>query len=493
LTNLLYLLPFQLIVLYSLHKKTVLFAAAIFFCCTLSAQNDSNMVIGQPWSLSQCISYAWKHNLSIKQSEVSRDIAKNNVTGSKANIFPNVNGYASNTYNFGRTIDPFTNTFASSEVLSQDFYVSSSFTIFGGEQNLNTVKQNQASYEASRYDVEVSKNNIALNIASGYLQVLLDQELLEEAKNQHEVTLQQVERTQNLVTAGSLARSNLLDVQAQEANDDVNQINAQNQLDLAMLSLAQLLDVDSVQLFKIAKPDIQIPANAVIDGPEQVYYKALTSMPDIHSAEMKWKSSEDAKQVAEGGLFPKLTLNGTIGTGYSGANKQTSTVYNNDTLGYVGTSPIVAKVPTTQEGGVTPWAKQLNDNFNKSIGFRLNIPIFNGLQSNMAYRNAKLNALNNYYNYESSEINLRKNIQQAYADALGALKKYHATEKAVTSLQEAFNYTKTKFDVGMSTALDYNTAKTNLTKAESDLLQAKYNYIFKVKVLDYYEGKPLKL
>ncbi|HSY75539.1 MAG TPA: TolC family protein, partial [Bacteroidia bacterium] len=386
-----------------------------------------------------------------------------------------------------------TNTFASSEVLSQDFYVSSSFTIFGGEQNLNTVKQNQASYEASRYDVEVSKNNIALNIASGYLQVLLDQELLEEAKNQHEVTLQQVERTQNLVTAGSLARSNLLDVQAQEANDDVNQINAQNQLDLAMLSLAQLLDVDSVQLFKIAKPDIQIPANAVIDGPEQVYYKALTSMPDIHSAEMKWKSSEDAKQVAEGGLFPKLTLNGTIGTGYSGANKQTSTVYNNDTLGYVGTSPIVAKVPTTQEGGVTPWAKQLNDNFNKSIGFRLNIPIFNGLQSNMAYRNAKLNALNNYYNYESSEINLRKNIQQAYADALGALKKYHATEKAVTSLQEAFNYTKTKFDVGMSTALDYNTAKTNLTKAESDLLQAKYNYIFKVKVLDYYEGKPLKL
>jgi len=480
-------------VLKTLHKKNKLLAVALLACGIVNAQKDTNLALGQPWPLDYCISYAWQHNLTVKQAQVSSEIAKNNVTGSKGNILPTINGMASNTWNYGRTIDPFTNTFATSQVLSQDFYLSSSFTLFGGEQSVNQLKQNQASYEASKYDVEVNKNNIALNIASGYLQVLLDQELLIEAKNQHEVTLQQVERTQQLVTAGSLSRSNLLDVQAQEANDDVNQVNAQTQLDLAMLGLAQLLDIDSLQLFKIAVPEITIPANPAIDGPEQVYFKALVSMPDIHSAELKWKSAEDAKQAAAGALYPKLTFNATVGTGYSGSDKTSSTAYNLDTLGYVGASPLVAKEPTITEGPAVKWADQLNNNFNKSFGFRLNIPILNGLQANVAYRNAKLNALNNYYNYENSELTLRKNIQQAYADALGALRKYHATEKSVASLSEAYNYTKTKFDVGMSTALDYNTAQTNLNKAKSDLLQAKYNYIFKIKVLDYYEGKPLKL
>lgn len=455
------------------------------------AQNDS-LPLGQPWSLNQCINYAWQHNLTIKQAEVSREIAQNNVTGAKANILPSFNGYVANTWNYGRTIDPFTNTFATSEVLSQDYYVSSQFTIFGGEQSVNQVKQNQATLEASRYDVEISKNNIALNIASAYLQVLLDQELLAEAHDQHDVSIQQVEHTQQLVTAGSLSRSNLLDVQAQEANDDVNQVNAQTQLDLAMLGLAQLLDIDSVQLFKIAVPILNIPNNPAIDGPEQVYFKALTSMPDIHSSELKWKSSEYAQSAAAGALYPKLTFNATVGSGYSGSDYETTTGVVPVTI-QTSAGPLTIDEPTEIEGPLLPFSQQLNENFNKSIGFRLNIPILNGLQSNVAYRNAKLNALNNYYNYENSELTLRKNIQQAYADALGALRKYHATQKSVASLTEAYNYTKTKFDVGMSTALDYNTAKTNLTKAQSDLLQAKYNYIFKIKVLDYYEGKPLKL
>ncbi len=457
-----------------------------------NAQKDT-LILGLPWSLDECITYSWTHNLTVQQAIINRQIAKNTVTGSKANLLPNLNGYAANTWNVGRTIDPFTNTFASSEVLSQDFYVNSSFTIFGGEQAVNTVKQNEFAYKASGFDVDVSKNNLALNIASGYLQVLLDMELLAEAKNQHEVTLQQVEHTQTMVDAGSLARSNLLDIQAQEANDDVNQINAQNQLDLAYLGLAQLLDIDSTQRFKILIPQLSIPENPALETPEQVYTKALTNQPDIHSNELKWESAEAAQQAAAGALYPKLTFNATVGTGYSGSNRTTSTIYNNDTLGFVGTSPIVATVPSEKEGNVTPWGQQLNEDFNKSFGFRLNIPILNGLQTNIAYRNAKLNALNAYYTYENNELSLRKNIQQAYADALGALNKFHATEKAVASSREAFNYTKTKFDVGMATALDYNTAKINLVKAESDQLQAKYTYVFKVKVLDYYEGKPLKL
>lgn len=476
----------------NIHNKLNLIAILLLSFGITNAQKDSSMALGQPWPLDYCINYAWQHNLTIKQSEISRNIAENNVTSSKANLLPTVNGYVANTWNYGRTIDPFTNTFATSEVLSQDYYVSGQFTIFGGEQSVNQVKQNKTAFEASKFDVEISKNNIALNIAASYLQVLLDQELLTEATNQHRVTLQQVEHTQQLVTAGSLSRSNLLDVQAQEANDDVNQVNAQTQLDLATLGLAQLLDIDSVQLFKIAVPIITIPDNPAIDGPDQVYYKALTTMPDIHSAELKWKSAEYARGAAAGALYPKLTFNATLGSGYSGSDYETQMGYATQTI-LVGGSPVILQVPTETEGSLLPFHQQIADNFNKSFSFRLNIPILNGLQTNMAYRNAKLNALNNYYNYENSELTLRKNIQQAYADALGALRKYHATQKSVASLTEAYNYTKTKFDVGMSTALDYNTAQTNLNKAESDLLQAKYNYIFKIKVLDYYQGKPLKL
>lgn len=493
-TILLSLFPFVNIVQKNNHIKRALLVAALCSSALLNAQKKDSLVLGQPWTLDQCIGYAWDHNLNVKQAELNHQMAGNTYTGSKANMLPSLNGYASHTYNYGRTIDPFTNTFATSQVLSEDFYMSSSFTIFGGLQNENTVKEDEASYKAAGYDVDVSKNNIALNVASGYLQVLLDQELLQQAKDQHEVSLQQVEHTKQLVDAGSLAKSNLLNVQAQEASDEVNEINAQNQLDLAVLTLAQYLNIDSVQLFKIATPDIQIPDNAYLDSPETVYNKAITTQPDIQSSELKWESAERGKQAAAGALYPKLQVTASIGSGYSGANRESSVAYSLDTIAATTSGQaVVSYVPHTHEGGITPWSKQLNDNFNKSVGFKLTIPIFNGLQTNMAYRNAKLNSLYAYYTYQNTQLTLRKNIQQAYADALGALKKYHAEQKSVESLREAFNYTKTKFDVGMATALDYNTAKTNLTKAESDLAQAKYNYIFKVKVLDYYEGKPLKL
>jgi outer membrane protein len=494
LAELLSLLAFLKIVQKRLYKKLISIAlGCISFSAVYAQKQDTALVLGQPWSLQQCIAYAWQNNIQVKQAEISQKMAKNTQTGSKANLLPSVSGFADHVYNDGRTIDPFTNTFATSQVLSEDFYVSATFTIFGGFQNINTIKEDKANYKASTYDLQVSKNNIALNIASGYLQVLLDVELLAEAKNQHDVTLQQVEHTQKLVDAGGLARSNLLDVESQEANDEVNEINAQNQLDLANLALAQMLDIDSTQLLKILKPELNIPDNAVLDAPEQVYAKALTTQPDIQSAETKWESAESAKQVAAGAMYPKLQLTGSMGTGYSGSDASTSIILANETI-VTNYGPLTLyDQPQESEGPVIPWSKQLSDNFNQSFGLRLNVPIFNGLQSHVAWQNAKLNAQNSFYNYQNAEITLRKNIQQAYADALGALKRYHALQKAEVSLKESYNYTKSKFDVGMATSLDYNTAQTNLAKAESDLLQAKYNFVFKVKVLDFYEGKPLNL
>lgn len=450
--------------------------------------------LGQPWSLEQCINYAWDHNLQVKQAEISQRISKNTLLQSKANVLPSINAFASHTYNYGLTVNPFTNTFANKEVTADNYAISGSLTLFSGFQNYNTIKESEYSYQASTLDLQYNKNNIALNIAQGYLQILLNKELLAQADSQQSISSQQVERTKKLVDAGSLARSNLLDVESQEANDEVNMVNAQNQLDLAKLALAQLLDLDSVQMLTIVSPEIIIPENAGLDEPEKIYNKALTTQPDVQSAELKWESSERSQAVSRGGLYPKLTMTGTIGTGYSTANTevvgQTTTI---DTI-YTTVPGVDVLFPSSSYiTRMVPYGRQLDNNRNESFGFRLTIPIFNGLQSNIAFQNAKLNAQNAYYNYELTQINLRKTIQQAYADALAALKKYHAVQKSEAALKESFNYTQSKFDVGMATALDYNTAKSNLAKAESDLAQAKYSYVFKVKVLDFYEGKPLKL
>jgi outer membrane protein len=465
-----------------------LFTATLIY----GQKRDSVASPGQAWSLEQCINYAWEHNISVKQSELNLDIAKNNVTQSKANVLPNVSGFVSQTYNYGLTVNPFTNTFANGEVTADDFALSGSLTIFSGLQNMNIIRQNEANYHASTYDLLSNKNNIALSIAQAYLQILLDEELLEETKGQHEVSLQEVEHTRILVDAGSLAKSNLLDIESQEANDEVNEVDAQNNLDIANLSLVQLLDFDSTKGINILRPEISIPENPTINNPEVIYSTALTNQPDIQSAQLKWESAQRGEVVSAGALYPKLSLTGSVGTGYSTGNY--AEVPTLDTLHatYNG-SPLSFLYPSYGEGTVVPFSQQWKNNRNESFGFRLTIPIFNGLQSNIAYQNAKLNEQNSYYNYVTAQLNLRKTIQQAYADAYAALKKFHAEEKSVASLNESFGYTKSKFDVGAATALDYNTAKTNLEKAQLDMLQAKYTYVFKLKVLDFYEGKPLKL
>lgn len=492
-------LSFLLSVIQEFFTKLVVLPFILLPCWAIQAQTEDNTlmpVAGSPWSLEQCISYGISHNIQVKQVEINVNIAKNNLTGSKANLLPSVNGGADHIYNFGRTIDLYTNTFANSEVLSEDFFVSASFTLYGGLQNKNTLRQYEKNVEASNYDLTSNKNTLSLNIASAYLQVLLNKELLEEVTKQQSLSEAQVKRTKLLVDAGNLARSNLFDIEAQEANDEVNTVNAQNQVDISLLALTQLLNLDSAKMLSIIPPLIEVSASpALPDNPDEVYDKALTIQPDVKSAQLKWLSAQKATAVSKGALMPKLLLAASAGTGYSGSDEEiiNSIPQGLEPVGITSGGETVYVPNVVYQYGLIPYSNQLNENFNKSFGLRLNIPIFNGLQSNIAYRNAKLNELNSYYTFLNSRITLHKNVESAFTDALGALKKYIAEEKSVASFTEAFNYTQSKFDEGVATALDYNVSKTNLEKAKSDQLQAKYTYIFKLKVLDYYEGKPLKL
>ncbi|MFH1321229.1 MAG: TolC family protein [Bacteroidota bacterium] len=449
----------------------------------------------QPWSLQQCIDYAFEHNISIKQNELNNELAEFTLLRNKANALPGLNANISHIYNFGRTVDPFTNEFAAERVLSNSFSVSSSVTLFNGFQTLNTIRQSQLDLLASRYDVDKARNDISLAIAGSYLQILFNEELVEIARNQVGIIKQQLGRTKKLVEAGSLAKGNLLDIEAQVAMDELQLVNAENQLDMSYLDLIQLLDLDPLSDFKIANPDIEISEEAMIlSTPGQIYGAALSTQPQIKSAEYKVGSSLKSLLIAKGGRSPRLTIAGSYGTGYSNARKNLlgySPTGDSTTIGYTTTNIEVVTPSFNYMYETTPFSDQVNDNINQSVGFNLSIPIFNGLLVKTSISRAKIAIKNAEYNLQLLKNQLNKNIQQAHANARAALKRYHATEKTVTALLEAFNYTEQKFDVGMLASVEYNDAKNKLVKAKSDLLQAKYDYVFKTKVLNFYQGKSL--
>lgn len=472
-------------------------AFLLFFLVNiLFAQEQKNF---SAMTLEQCIDHALKNNIQIKQSELNTDLSKVNLTQSQVNLLPSLNASASHSYNIGRTIDRFTNQFADAQVLSQNFGLSTDVTLFSGLQNINTIQQNRYTYLASKYDVDKMKNDVALNIATAYLQVLYAMEAVENSKNQMGITAAQVERTKKLVEAGSVANGTLLDIKAQLAQEELNYTNSQNQLDIAYLSLAQLLNLNSTEGFSIVKPELNVAGQALLDvNPTQVYNNAVTALPEIKSAEFKVKSADKGLDVAWGGLSPRLTFSASYGTGYSGLSQRM--VGTPNFLGYVPNGDLTSSGDTVFTPNFsnpvmekTPFADQYNSNVNKSFGFFLTVPIFNRFQTKASIDRARIQKWSAQYTVESTKLQVQKNIQQAYADASAGLKKYNATMKAVEAMEESFKYTQQKFDVGMVNTNDYNDAKNKLIKAQSDLLQAKYEFVFKTKVLDFYQGKPLKL
>ena len=470
----------------------------LFMLAAFNVNAQTPAATNQTMTLEQCIEYALKNNIQIKQSELNTELSHITLTQSKANLLPSLNANASHSYNIGRTIDRFTNTFADAQVLSQNFGVSTDVNLFSGLQNINTIQQNKFAYLAGKYDIEKMKNDVSLNIATAYLQVLFSMEALDNAKNQMGITAAQVDRTKILVDAGSVARGTLLDIQSQLASEELNLTNTQNQLDISYLNLAQLLNMTSAEGLAIVKPELNIAGDALLTAtPTQIYNSAVSNLPEIKSAEYSVKSAEKSVDVAWGGLSPRLSFSASYGTGYSGLSQRLTalpTFQGYSPNGDVTSSGDTVYSPFFSSGTFekTPFTDQYKDNVNKSFGFFLTVPIFNRWQTKTAIDRARVQKMNADLTVESTKLQIQKNVQQAYADASAGLKKYNASMKAIEAMQESFKYTEQKFNVGMLNTNDYNDAKNKLIKAQSDLLQAKYEYVFKTKVLDFYQGKPLK-
>lgn len=465
--------------------KYLLFLSAFLTAFSASAQTG--------WDLQQCINYALTHNLTLRQQGVANEINKNNVTQSKAQILPTLNAGVSHNYNFGQTIDRFTNTFANTQVLSQNFFISSGVVLWSGLSQYNTIKANEYNYLSGVENLKQLQNDISLNVANAYIGVIFSEEILKISQNQYLVTQEQLDRTLKLVNAGAVAKSVEYDIRAQLANEAVNVTTADNNYQISLLNLRQLMNLDSLGNFNIVRPEINMQENQLLQNNIQgVYEEGLKTQPSIKRGEYAILSAEKNLAANRGRISPTLSFNASMGTGTSGLAK--------DILGYnyrLYTSGITSRGDSVYSPQVeaitrkTPLNEQFKNNINQSIGFSLTIPLFNGLQTHTAIKNAKLSALNAQFSQDLAKQNLYKNIAQAYANAKASLDKYNATKLSVDAANESFKYAQQKFNAGVISAFDFSTSKNRLYAAESNLLQAKYDYVFKLKVLDYYQGKPL--
>jgi outer membrane protein len=457
---------------------------------------QQNALAQQKWSLKQCVEHAIENNIGLKQSYINTEVARTNSNQNFASMFPNLNASASQSFNYGRSIDPTTNVFINSNINGASGSLSADVTIFNGFRLQNLLRQSNIDYSASRYDVDKMKNDVAMNTVANFLTVLFGKESLKAANDRVAVTTKQVNNVKLQVEAGSLAQGNLLDIEAQLATEEQAVVAAENTLRQAFLDLTQVMNLESIDGFDIETPQVDIPSLETLTIPAAAINQvALGVMPEIKSADMRYQSAIKGVSIARGSYLPRLSAFGQLSTNYSSISRELDGAP--QFIGYAPNGNVTSGGETVLEPNYLvnfrdiSFNSQLKNNFNKAFGISLSIPIFNGLSTKYGVERARLQEQNTKLSVDLQKQVLFKSIQQAQIDALNAKKRFEAATKSVNALQTSFSYTEKRFNVGMINSLDYNTIKNNLARAESELLQAKYELIFRIKVLDFYNGKSL--
>jgi len=415
------------------------------------------------WSLDKCINYALDNNIRIKQGVISTQYQQNQLKQSKNSRLPNLNGQISQNLSFGRTLTFPENTYKDINSSQTDIGLSTNVPIFLGFQITNNISKLELDLQASLEDLTKAKSDISVNIASTFLEILFAKDLVKVSEDQLQVTRLQIKQINEKVEAGSLARGSLLEIEAQAAGEELNLVNAKNQLQLAKLRLTQLLELPLMDNFDVEVPTLpEIQAQASIASSVEVYKSAVLSRPEIKGADLRYQSSQYQLKMAKGTLFPSVSLYANF---YDLYNNQNNNAFSD----------------------------QLRNNQRKSLGAQMSIPIFTRFQNRIQIDNARLQVLNTELELENAKKLLRSDIETAQTNAIAALNRFLSNQKAVSSMKEAFRYSEEKFSVGLVNAVEYNTAKSKLAKSESDLLQAKYEFIFRTKILDFYRGLPLTL
>ncbi|XOV95204.1 MAG: TolC family protein [Bacteroidota bacterium] len=445
-----------------MNLKTSLTVVFLISIVSLQAQETTTL------DIRECIDIALENNITLRRSQLQRENSRISYSQSRAQRLPNANLSSGYGLNFGRSIDPTSNQFITREINTLNFGGNAGVTLFSGFNINHSINQAQTTLEASEFDVKKATNDITLNIINLYLNVLFNNEQLENAKYQLESSNNQLERTQKLVASGALPRTNELELVSQVASDEVNLVNAQNNLDIAKLNLKQSMLVPSSEKIDIIVPDLDIAmeeADMSITV-EEVYDMALETQPEIKSAELKKQSALLGVKVAQSGYSPTVSAGAGFRTNYSDAYSF---------------------------GTETDLASQFQNNLSKYLSLSIQIPIFNRLNVNSNIQRSKISLQQAELNTIEQQNTLRQTIESAYNNALAASKFYAASTKRVEALEETFRSVENQYNLGAANFTDYQLASNNLFQAKSDLIRAKFDFVFKKKLVDFYQGKPLDL
>ena len=432
-------------------KRIIIISVLLVMAFTVKAQ--------QQWTLQQCIDYAMEHNVNILQSQLQQQNADYQLKMSQNAWLPSVNASASEGFDFGQS-PSYTGVYVSDNSSSASVGLSVSVPLFQGLNLYNTNKANQLNLQATTQDLEAAKRELRLAIMAYYMEVIYCKELKGVAEKQLELSQSQHQRTQELFEVGRLPESNVYESAAQVASDKASLTEAQNNLMLRLLDLAQALEIDNTEDFDVVAPESFISDELPLTSPQNTIQHALNHQPEILAAQLRLQQAHYDLKAAKSAWYPSLSFYGGYSNGY---------------YHYF-----------TNDNANIPFSQQLKTNGRTQLGLSLNIPIFNSMQTKYRVKMTELGIENQQLNIENTSKQLKKEIQQAYYNAVAAKEKYVAAENSLKSSQLAYEYAQAGFEAGKTTLMELNESKNRLYKAESSLLQAKYEYLYRCKVMAFY-------
>ena len=426
----------------------IIFSILVAGTLSLSAQRQ--------YTLLECIDIALENNRNIKQQELGRQQREIAYSQARADLLPNLNASAGQNFVFGRSIG-LDNVYQNTNSSQTSFNIGGDITLFDGLRMKHNIDARKADMYASEADLEKMRDDIILSVSTAFLQALLNQELLRIAENQLETTEANLQRQDQLVRSGKMARGELYELEAQQAREELNRVQAESNLKLALLDLAQVMELEEFNQFDIVAP----PAETLISetpllSSRDVYESALVNRPEIRGMRYRLESSENELLMAKSGYYPTLSFGASMGTGYYHMSGR-----DND-----------------------PFSSQLRNNMSNSLGFSLRIPIFNRFQVRNNVQSAQLAIVNTQLEMDKTKIELRKQIEQSYFNAIGSRSRWEAAEKSVAASQEAYRFAEEKYESGRANAYELFLAKNNLTQVLGEEAQAKYEYAFRLKILE---------
>lgn len=481
-------------------KNRYILLMVLLFMTGLSFGQDQVKV----WTLEECVDYALENNLTVKRTLFGIESSEINVKQTKWSMAPTLNFGGNYNNSWGRSIDPTTNLFTTERFETAGFSGNSSWLLFQTSRLRNTYKQALVNLDLSKADHETSKNSVILGVITFYTNAVFNREQWNNTVSQLNSTERLVDRTQKQVDAGAVAQTKLFDLLAQKASNEVNVINAENNFNLSILQLKQALQIPLNEPFEIVIPTIGVD-EFQHDGSSatDIFEVALATMPEIQSANFGLESADLGIKIAKAQFYPSLRLNASLSTNYSSVRDAQRSVPNGNTdpvapfpIGTVNNDPaqgIVYTLPTTRPGFDTfesyPFGQQFGDNIARSVGLSLSIPVFNGFAVSSNVQRAIISRSQAEITYQERSNTLRQTIERAYNDVLASQKSYDASEKQVEAQTESFRVTQRSFELGAMNFIDFQVSQNNLFQANTNLLISKYDYIFKLAVLKFYQGE----